>query len=76
MVIAATGRAANSWMFRTMTPAQADISPLLRIQTFYEGMHLADGRTIRFLKFVLPAQAIDWKAVNLDTDEEAAGREY
>ncbi|MGN6511866.1 MAG: tRNA (guanosine(46)-N7)-methyltransferase TrmB [Chitinophaga sp.] len=56
--------------------AQAEISPLLRIQTYYEGMHLADGRTIRFLKFALPAQPIDWKTVILDTDEEAAGRAY
>ncbi len=57
--------------------AQPEVSPLLRIQTFYEGMHLADGRTIRFLKFVLPAALIDWKAVKLDLEnEEAAGGEH
>lgn len=57
--------------------AQEKIDPLLRIRTFYEGMHLADGRTIRFLKFVLPAQPIDWKAVKLDLeDEDAAAGEH
>lgn len=53
------------------------VPPLLRIQTYYEGMHLADGRTIRFLKFALPAEPIDWKAVKLDLDdEEEAGRAH
>lgn len=51
--------------------AQEEVAPLLRIQTFYEGMHLADGRIIRFLKFVLPAAPIvDWKSIELDLEDE------
>lgn len=34
----------------------ADPEPALRIQTFYEQMHLRDGRTIRYLSFSLPEQ--------------------
>ncbi|SIO48535.1 tRNA (guanosine(46)-N7)-methyltransferase TrmB [Chitinophaga niabensis] len=56
--------------------AQEEVSPLLRIQTFYEGMHLADGRIIRFLKFVLPAAPIEWKAVKLDLEDETAAGEH
>ncbi|RPE13315.1 tRNA (guanosine(46)-N7)-methyltransferase TrmB [Chitinophaga lutea] len=53
------------------------VPELLRIQTYYEGMHLADGRTIRFLKFTLPAEPIDWRAFKLELeDEEAAGGEH
>lgn len=53
--------------------AQEEVPPLLRIQTFYEGMHLADGRIIRFLKFVLPAAPIaDWKSIALDLEDETA----
>ncbi|RAJ10434.1 tRNA (guanine-N7-)-methyltransferase [Chitinophaga skermanii] len=53
--------------------AQSEIDPLLKIQTFYEGMHLADGRTIRFLKFMLPSDPIDWRSIKLSTDEKEAG---
>lgn len=56
--------------------ALSPIPELLQIQTYYEGMHLADGRTIRFLKFALPDQPISWKTVNLATDEEAAAGTY
>ena len=56
--------------------ALSPVPELLQIQTYYEGMHLADGRTIRFLKFALPAAPIDWKAANLATDEEAAAGKY
>ncbi len=56
--------------------ALSPVPELLQIQTYYEGMHLADGRTIRYLKFALPAEPIDWKAVNLATDEEAAAGKY
>ena len=35
---------------------QAPPEELLRIQTYYEGLHLADGRTIRYLEFALPDQ--------------------
>lgn len=53
----------------------ATMAPVLKIQTFYEGMHLADRRTIRFLKFTLPSQPIDWRAIKLATDEEAINGE-
>jgi tRNA (guanine-N7-)-methyltransferase len=53
------------------------VPELLQIKTYYEGMHLADGRTIRFLKFTLPAGPIDWRAFKPETeDEEAAGGEH
>lgn len=53
------------------------VPDLLRIQTFYEKMHLADGRTIRFLKFTLPEAPINWRAFKLEPeDEEAAGGEH
>lgn len=51
------------------------IPPVLKIQTFYEGMHLADRRTIRYLRFTLPEQPIDWRAINLP-DENTADREH
>lgn len=41
----------------------------LGIQTFYEKMHLADGRTIRYLQFRLPAAPIDWRKVKLPSDD-------
>lgn len=57
--------------------ALESIPDLLRIQTHYERMHLADSRTIRFLKFTLPAAPIDWRAFKLEQeDEEAAGGEH
>ncbi|ASZ10613.1 tRNA (guanosine(46)-N7)-methyltransferase TrmB [Chitinophaga pendula] len=48
------------------------VPPLLQIQTFYEGMHLADGRTIRYLKFALPAAPLDWRSIKLPSDEAVA----
>ncbi|WP_343700773.1 tRNA (guanosine(46)-N7)-methyltransferase TrmB [Chitinophaga sp.] len=48
------------------------VPDLLRIQTYYEGMHLADGRTIRFLKFTLPAEPINWRAFKPEPEDEAA----
>lgn len=48
------------------------VPPLLQIQTFYEGMHLADGRTIRYLKFELPAAPLDWRSIKLPSDEAVA----
>ncbi|WP_295127145.1 tRNA (guanosine(46)-N7)-methyltransferase TrmB [uncultured Chitinophaga sp.] len=51
-----------------------NITPVLKIQTFYEGMHLADRRTIRYLKFTLPSQPIDWRAIKLP-DENTVDRE-
>lgn len=76
MVIEATGCTLLEDIPNVYDPAAA-VDPLLRdIQTYYEGMHLADGRTIRFLKFVLPEQLIDWKTVKLDLeDEEDTGGE-
>jgi len=53
--------------------AQPAIEPILDIKTFYERMHLADGRTIRFLKFTLPGEPIDWKKIRLSTDEKEIG---
>lgn len=74
MVIAATG--CTLLVDIPNVYAQEEVSPLLRIQTFYEGMHLADGRIIRFLKFVLPAAPIEWKAVKLDLEDETAAGEH
>lgn len=48
--------------------ALPEVPALLRIQTYYEGMHLEDGRTIRFLKFTLPAEPIDWRKIKLPSD--------
>ncbi len=36
--------------------AQPFVDPLLAIRTYYEGMHLAEGKIIRYLQFSLPAQ--------------------
>ncbi|MGX5819934.1 tRNA (guanosine(46)-N7)-methyltransferase TrmB [Chitinophaga lutea] len=51
------------------------VPELLQIQTFYERMHLADGRTIRYLRFTLPEAPIDWRAFKLDPEDEAAAGE-
>ena len=48
------------------------IPPLLQIKTFYEGMHLEDGRTIRFLKFSLPSTPLDWRSIKLPSDAATA----
>lgn len=53
--------------------ALTDIPPLLQIKTYYEGMHLEDGRTIRFLKFALPAKPLDWRTIKLPSDEATIG---
>jgi tRNA (guanine-N7-)-methyltransferase len=53
--------------------ALTDIPPLLQIKTYYEGMHLEDGRTIRYLKFALPAQPLDWRTIKLPSDEATVG---
>ncbi|SHM30787.1 tRNA (guanine-N7-)-methyltransferase [Chitinophaga jiangningensis] len=50
------------------------VPALLQIQTHYERSHLADGRTIRFLKFQLPDAPLDWRNIKLATDEEIADR--
>ncbi|HVI44547.1 MAG TPA: tRNA (guanosine(46)-N7)-methyltransferase TrmB [Chitinophaga sp.] len=55
--------------------ALPEVPPLLKIQTFYEGMHLADGRIIRYLKFRLPAEPLDWRSIKLPSDEATAGGE-
>ena len=54
--------------------ALTDIPPLLQIKTYYEGMHLEDGRTIRFLKFALPAKPLDWRTIKLPSDEATIDR--
>ncbi len=48
--------------------ALTEVPPLLQIKTFYEGMHLEDGRTIRFIKFTLPEAPIDWRQIKLPSD--------
>jgi tRNA (guanine-N7-)-methyltransferase len=53
--------------------ALTDIPPLLQIKTYYEGLHLEDGRTIRFLKFALPAKPLDWRTIKLPSDEATVG---
>ena len=53
--------------------ALTEIPPLLQIKTYYEGMHLEDGRTIRFLKFALPAKPLDWRTIKLPSDEATVG---
>jgi tRNA (guanine-N7-)-methyltransferase len=53
--------------------ALTDIPPLLQIKTYYEGMHLEDGRTIRYLKFALPAKPLDWRTIKLPSDEATVG---
>lgn len=40
--------------------AESSRSPELDIRTYYEGMHLEDGRTIRYLKFRLPDTLPVW----------------
>lgn len=34
----------------------AEPDEILRVKTYYEGLHLQDGRTIRYLEFALPEQ--------------------
>jgi tRNA (guanine-N7-)-methyltransferase len=53
--------------------ALPDVPPLLQIKTYYEGMHLEDGRTIRFLKFALPDTPLDWRTIKLPSDEATVG---
>lgn len=53
--------------------ALPEVPPLLQIKTFYEGMHLSNGRTIRFLKFTLPDAPINWRQIKLPSDEPAEG---
>ncbi|MVT07369.1 tRNA (guanosine(46)-N7)-methyltransferase TrmB [Chitinophaga tropicalis] len=52
--------------------ALPEIPPLLQIKTFYEGMHLEDGRTIRYLKFALPSTPLNWREIQLPSDATAA----
>lgn len=54
--------------------ALPEVPPLLQIQTFYEGMHLADRRTIRYIKFSLPSVPLDWRSIKLPSDEVIADR--
>lgn len=56
--------------------ALPEVPPLLRIQTFYEGMHLADGRTIRYLQFRLPEAPLDWRSIKLSSDDTAVEGEH
>jgi tRNA (guanine-N7-)-methyltransferase len=53
--------------------AMTEVPPLLQIKTFYEGMHLEDGRTIRYLKFKLPAAPLDWRTIKLPSDAATVG---
>lgn len=39
--------------------SQPFVDPLLAIRTYYEGMHLAEGKIIRYLRFSLPKQFND-----------------
>ncbi|NIG52172.1 tRNA (guanosine(46)-N7)-methyltransferase TrmB [Chitinophaga sp. Cy-1792] len=56
--------------------AMPEIPNLLRITTHYERMHLADNRTIRYIKFKLPEAALpNWRNVKLPSDEAAVGGE-
>lgn len=52
----------------------ADPDELLRIQTFYEQKHLAEGRTIHYLAFALPDQLPPLPAKKPQTDEYAPAR--
>lgn len=54
--------------------ALPEVPALLQIQTFYEGMHLADRRTIRYIKFSLPAVPLDWRSIKLPSDEAVVER--
>ena len=54
----------------TDTPAARTMMTTLEIRTFYEGMHLEDGRTIRYLRFRLPEAPLDWRAIKLPSDAE------
>lgn len=51
--------------------AMTEVPPLLQIRTYYEGMHLEDGRTIRYLKFRLPEAPLDWREIKLPSHAEA-----
>ncbi len=55
--------------------ALPEVPALLKIQTYYEGMHLADGRTIRYLKFRLPDTPLNWRTIKLPSDEATVGGE-
>lgn len=51
--------------------AHASRAPELEIRTFYEGMHLREGRTIRYLRFRLPQTLPVWvKKAQVGQDEE------
>lgn len=52
--------------------ALGEVPALLQIQTYYEKMHLENGRTIRYLKFRLPEQPMDWKSIKLPSDAAPA----
>lgn len=52
--------------------ALPEVPELLKIRTYYEGMHLKDGRTIRFIKFALPEAPIDWRRIKLPSDDITA----
>jgi len=48
---------------------------LLKIKTFYEKMHLEDGRTIRYLEFSLPEVLPEWpKKLKKDESREEQGQ--
>ncbi|HRO43393.1 MAG TPA: tRNA (guanosine(46)-N7)-methyltransferase TrmB [Flavipsychrobacter sp.] len=52
---------------------QGKATGALAIKTFYEQMHLAEGRTIYYVSFSLPQKPIVYvrkKKVNIDADEE------
>ncbi|KAA2245266.1 tRNA (guanosine(46)-N7)-methyltransferase TrmB [Chitinophaga agrisoli] len=53
--------------------ALPEVPALLQIKTFYEGMHLSNGRTIRYLRFTLPAAPIDWRQIKLPSDAATEG---
>jgi tRNA (guanine-N7-)-methyltransferase len=44
----------------------------LNIQTFYEGMHLAEGRTIYYVNFELPENPIEIPPKKKKYEEEAS----
>lgn len=56
--------------------ALPEVPELLKIRTYYEGMHLEDGRTIRFIKFALPEAPIDWRRIKLPSDADTAEGTY
>ncbi|HEY8920613.1 MULTISPECIES: tRNA (guanosine(46)-N7)-methyltransferase TrmB [unclassified Chitinophaga] len=53
--------------------ALPEVPALLQIKTFYEGMHLSNGRTIRYLRFRLPVTPINWREIKLTADAATEG---